>query len=409
MTRVTQSEQTSHPAIKESLVILIAGLLQFINMLDFVMVMPLGPDFAHDLGMPISDVGLVAGSYAFAAGFAGLVGSFFLDNFARKRALLFFLTGLSIATLGGAIAWNRESMLIARVIAGLCGGPLGALSAALVADYIIPQRRGRAMGKVMGAFSIASVLGIPAGLELAHIFTWHAPFIVTSCLGFISVAIIARVLPYHGTLVGKTLLKHRVKAMGILLRKKEVILSYLLVITSMVGAFILIPNISAHIQINMHYPRARLGLLYFVGGFISFFTMRWAGILIDKTSSAFVSTLSTAVFVVVAFVGFIYYHHAIPVLLIFVCFMVAMTTRNICGQALFSKIPPPAYRGAYMSLQNAFVYATQGLVAYVASLILVEQDGQLLNVPTLGWISIAASLTIPPLFYYIESHLKKAN
>ncbi len=395
--------------IKESLIIFIAGLVQFVNMVDFIMVMPLGPDFAHALGIKLSDIGLIGGSYALAAAAAGLIGSFYLDNYSRKRVLIFFLTGLGFATLGGAIAWSKESMIAARILAGICGGPLGAVSIALVADYIPPQRRGAAMGKVMGAFSLASILGIPAGLEMARLLSWHAPFIATSALCFAALGLVAYLLPNHKPFTNNVLLRNRLKAIKTLLSDRAVLWSYVLMVLSMFAAFILIPNISAHIQINMSYPRAQLGLLYFVGGFISLFTMRWAGQLVDKTSSSLVSVLSTALFTVVAYVGFIHYTHSIPVLVIFTAFMVAMTTRNICGQTLFSKIPAPEFRGAYNSLQNVVIYVTQGIAAWFASIILVEEDGALLNVPVLGWIALVLSLFIPPLFYLIEKSMKTQN
>ena len=48
-------------------VVILVTLIQFINIVDFMMVMPLGPDFARDLNIPMSDLGLIGGSYTFAA------------------------------------------------------------------------------------------------------------------------------------------------------------------------------------------------------------------------------------------------------------------------------------------------------------------------------------------------------
>ena len=47
---------------EKRLVSLIAG-VQFINILEFMMVMPLGPDFAAALGIPTSQLGLIGGLY----------------------------------------------------------------------------------------------------------------------------------------------------------------------------------------------------------------------------------------------------------------------------------------------------------------------------------------------------------
>lgn len=392
----------------ESKLILTAGLIQFVNVTDFVMVMPLGPDFAQALNIPTSQIGTVGGIYAFAAALAGLIGSFFLDNYARKRAILFFLTGLSVATLLCAFAWNFHSMLAVRFLAGLFGGPLTTLSIAIIADYIPPERRGAAMGKVMGAFSAASVIGIPFGLQLAQWVSWHAPFVVTSllCVGALVYGIFN--LPYRAPFARQHSIAVHIRAIAQLLRTRIVSLSYTLVICSMMAAFVIIPNFSAHLQYDLGYPRAHLGWLYFLGGIISFFTMRWTGRWVDKTNATHVSLYATILFVSVILGGFVFYPNPLPVTLVFVGFMLAMTTRNICGQALFSKIPPPGLRAAYMSLQTALTHLIQAVAAWVSSLILIEQDHHLVNIATLGWVAIAFSIPVPILFYWIEKHLKKA-
>ena len=82
-------------------------------------------------------------------------------------------------------------MLMVRVAAGLFGGLSMALSTATVADYIPPERRGAAMGKVAGAFAAASVLGVPFGLELASHVSWRAPFLATAFFGVGVLALVA--------------------------------------------------------------------------------------------------------------------------------------------------------------------------------------------------------------------------
>lgn len=78
---------TRSRAISERSLLFLIGAVQFVNILDFMMVMPLGPDFARDLGIPTSQLGLIGGSYTAAAAVTGLLGAFFLDRFDRRSAL----------------------------------------------------------------------------------------------------------------------------------------------------------------------------------------------------------------------------------------------------------------------------------------------------------------------------------
>ena len=65
------------------------------------------------------------------------------------------------------------------------GGPATSLGLSILADIVPIERRGRAMGTLMGAFSAASVFGVPAGLELARIGGWRMPFFAVAALGVV--------------------------------------------------------------------------------------------------------------------------------------------------------------------------------------------------------------------------------
>src|SRR5205807_3894354 len=122
--------------------VLLLGAVQFVNVLDFVMVMPLGPDFAAALGIPTSKLGLIGGSYTAAAAVAGLAGSFFLDRFDRRSALGIAIFGLVCGTALGGFAHGLWTLVLARVCAGMFGGPATSLSISIVADAVPAERRG---------------------------------------------------------------------------------------------------------------------------------------------------------------------------------------------------------------------------------------------------------------------------
>ena len=109
--------------ISEARLILLAGLIQFVNILDFMMVMPLGPDFAKPLHIATSDIGLIGGSYTFSAAICGLISALFLDRYARKKAVLVCLVGLAFATFAGALVWNKESMVAAQTLSSKVPAP----------------------------------------------------------------------------------------------------------------------------------------------------------------------------------------------------------------------------------------------------------------------------------------------
>ena len=393
--------------ISENKLILILGLVTFIVIVDFMMVMPLGPDFATALGIPANHIGLIGGSYTLSAAITGILIALFTDRFDRKRAIVFCFTGLIIATALAALSWDTPSMVFTRVLAGMFGGPLQALGVALISDVIPPERRGTAMGKFAGSFAAASVIGVPFGLELASAFGWKAPFLGLSGLGLIVLYFAKKHLPEKSNVIQNLPIDKSLESLLKHLKNPTALSAYAFMGLMVFSAFSIIPNISAHIQLNKGYPRSELGLLYFCGGFVSFFSMRFIGKLADKKGATLTCTIGTILFLFSLLTGFVFYDNNIPVLLIFVIFMVGTTARYVSGQTLSSKVPAPEERGAYNSIQYSLVSLFQTIGAFSSSQILsTSADGKLAGVPIIASISIAISLLIPVLFYITEKSVK---
>src|SRR5262245_33155105 len=111
------------PRISERAVVFLLGTVQFVNILDFMMVAPLGPDYATALTIHEEMIGWIVGAYTVAAAIAGFSGSFFLDRFDRRKALTIAALGLAVGTLSGAFAVGLWSLIAARLFAGAFGGP----------------------------------------------------------------------------------------------------------------------------------------------------------------------------------------------------------------------------------------------------------------------------------------------
>jgi len=169
--------------------------IQFTHILDFMIMMPLGPEFTTLFGISDAQFGLLVSAYTLAAGASGLLASTYIDRFGRKRLLLTLYALFALATLACGLAPTYAALMVARVAAGVFGGVLSALCQTIVGDVIPFERRGRAMGIVMTSFSVSTVAGVPCGLFLAAHLGWHAPFIAIAALSMLLAAFAASTLP----------------------------------------------------------------------------------------------------------------------------------------------------------------------------------------------------------------------
>jgi predicted MFS family arabinose efflux permease len=400
------SMTTTATTVSERTIVLAIGAVQVVNILDFVIVTPLGQDFAAALDIPMNRLGFVGASYTAAACVSGLVGALFLDRFDRRKALLVAMVGLVLGTLSGALANSLATLLLARVVAGVFGGPATSIAYSIIADVIPPERRGKAMGTVMGSFSVASVLGVPAGLELARVGSWRLPFIAVAVLGAVVGWYAHRALPpmtkHLENGAGRPFLEDARR-----LVRPDVVLSYGMTFVTMAASFILIPYMSAYVIMNLGFPRAQLGFLYLVGGVVSFFTMRIVGKLVDRFGSMYVGSFGSSFVGLVVYLGFVRSPPVIPVLAIFVGFMLGMSFRNVAYTTLTTKVPRADERARFGSLQSAVQHAASAIAGFAATQLLTEESGgRLVGMPRVALLSIAIGLLLPPMLWIVERHVR---
>jgi predicted MFS family arabinose efflux permease len=386
------------PPISERRLVFLIGAAQFINTIDFTMVLPLGPDLAKAFDIPVSNLGVLGASYTAAQAVANLAGALFLDRFDRRRALAVAFTGLVVATAACGFATGLVSLLAARMVAGVFGGTVETLAFAIVGDTIAPERRGRAMGAIASSLAVASVLGVPAGLELARLAGWRSPFFTLAALGAVVIVVIMSMLPPQRA--------HMVVQPGPfreLLRRPVVWLGLACVAIGMMAHYLLVPNLSAYFQFNRSYPRNQLGLLYMIGGAFSFGTARIVGWLADRYGAALVVAFGTVLYAAVLIIGFIYPVDAIPVRVIFVGFMISSGLRFVPIMALSSLITGPEERARFLSLEAAVDSVAVTIGAMLAAQMLSERpDGSLGGIGDVAWLAIAMTFVYVALCYAID-------
>ena len=137
--------------------ILLLVAIHFTHMVDFVILMPLGDGLMNELGIGPFQFGWLVSVYAIAAGVTSLGASLVMDRFDRKSVLLTMYAGFTLSTLFCGLAWNYESLLVARTAAGTFGGLAAVTIMAVIGDVFPVEKRGRAMGAITSSFAVASM------------------------------------------------------------------------------------------------------------------------------------------------------------------------------------------------------------------------------------------------------------
>jgi len=122
------------------------------------------------------------GVLAAIAGPALIVASGRLD----RRTVMLALSALLVASnVLAALAPNFATMLVARLLLGLCIGGFWTFAPGSAAQLLPAASQARGMSLVLAGVSAATVIGVPVGAFLSNVFGWRSAFAVTGALALL--------------------------------------------------------------------------------------------------------------------------------------------------------------------------------------------------------------------------------
>ncbi len=375
-------------------VLFILFVVQFTSIVDFMVIMPLGIELMSTLDIGAARFGIIVSSYTFSAAIAGVLASALIDRFGRKQAFLTLYAGFLVGTLLCGVAPTFLTLLAARIVTGAFGGVLGGLSMAIIGDVFPYERRGQATGILMGAFSLASSVGVPFGLFLGTRYGWHSPFLM----------IVAFALPVMilGIFILPTLRDHLNKgpgsgAMSTLIATythPNHLRAFALMGSIMFGSFLVVPFITPYLVGNCGIDKDQLPWLFVAGGVMSFITNPLIGKWADRAGKLHVYRIVVPVSAIVMVIL-----SNLPVVPLWVAMiavaslMMSNAGRMAPAMAMITAAVEPRFRGGFMSANSSIQHVASGLGSLLAGLIIVRAaDGRLENYSLVGLIGAGSTL-----------------
>jgi MFS transporter, DHA1 family, inner membrane transport protein len=384
----------------EKLLLLILAAAMFTHIMDFMIMMPLGPQLMRIFDISPQQFSLLVASYTITAGVSGFAAAFLIDRYDRKKSLLFVYIGFAVGTLACAFAPTYAMLLITRSMAGAFGGILGAIILAIVSDAVPLERRAQGIGMVMASFGVASVLGVPFGLFIATKSSWHAPFLL---LGGLAVVITFLIIAFVPTMTKHLNANGHLSPMQVLReifgkRNSRIGLTFTSLL--MLGHFTIIPFVAPYMVGNVGFTESQLAYIYLVGGICTLFFSPWVGKMADKHGRLKIFTIFGSLVIIPILV----ITNLVPVpiwvaLIIAAVFFVFSNGRMVPSTTMESAIIKPEFRGSYMSIRSSVQQLSSGIAAFIAGLIITEQPSifdpnakALVNYNYVGAIAVFFSL-----------------
>lgn len=185
-----------HPPLWHRLAVLAALLLAAFT-LNTAENLPIGllELISESLRVSVSAVGLLVTGYGVTVAVASLPLAYVMRTVPRRHVLTGPLAALVVSSLVAALATSYWVLLFARLLTALAQALFWAVMGPVAVGLFTPEVRGRVVGALSVAGSLALVLGVPAGTWLGQQSDWQVPIAMLAALGLVSLVTIAVLLP----------------------------------------------------------------------------------------------------------------------------------------------------------------------------------------------------------------------
>lgn len=391
---IAEKSTDSHSRVQERLVLFILAAVQFTTIVDFMIVMPLGPQLKRTLAINDEQFSFIVSSYTFAAGFSGLIASLIIDRFSRRTTFLVLYAGFLLGTFLCGIAPSYATLVAARIATGWFGGLLGGMAMTIIGDVFPHERRGRAMGILMSGFALASVAGVPLGMVLGTEYGWYVPFLVLVVAGIPLLFLTPYAMPRLDGHVGKSN-AHPIKALIETFTVPNHLNAFALIVVLMIGSFTVFPSVSNYFVANVGLTEQQLPWMYVVGGALTLIASPIFGKLVDRygklTIYRIIAPASALFFLTITQLP------RVPVavaVIVFASLMVCNVGRMIAAMALITGSVEPHRRGGFLSANSSVQHLACGLAASLAGVIIsTNAEGRIEHFGVVGWIAALSTLS----------------
>jgi len=393
--------QPAHPMTRSEwgLVGLLA-LIQWVHIMDFMIMMPMGPLLMAQFGVSPSQMAFAVSLYAMTAGLVGLLGSHFMDRWPRRTTIIALSTLLGFTTIACGITDHFGVFLCLRGLAGMAGGALGGAIFAAIGDGIRPAHQGKATGTVMAGFSVAAIAGIPLGMLMAHAWGCSTVFAGIGGMGLLAAGLTSVIMPPLSVQSDATPWWQNVRMSWQTRHERHALL---MIMAIAMAGFLIIPMINPYLIHNVKLSSTMIPWVYALGGVATLASNQWIGRAVDRWGHQRVLRIILPLSVIP--LGGITIIPPLPMMAVLGCttlFFVLVSGRFVPAMAVMMQAVPAHRRGRFVSLASALQQLGAGGASFLSGKLVHTgaHSTQLMGYSHAGMLSVAFTVVAIGLAQY---------
>lgn len=153
------------------------------------------PQIAQGVGVSIPQAGHVISAYALGVVAGAPVIAILGARLPRRGLLVVLMGAFAVANAASALATDYGQLALARFASGVPHGAYFGLASLVAADLVAPERRGRAVSRMMLGLPVATVVGVPVGTWMGQQLGWRWTYGAVTAIAALTVALVIALVP----------------------------------------------------------------------------------------------------------------------------------------------------------------------------------------------------------------------
>jgi len=344
--------------------VLLLSLIQWVHIMDFMIMMPMGPLLMDHFTVSPSQMAVAVSLYALAAGMIGLVGSHFMDRWPRRTTIVTLSALLGVTTIACGLTNHFFVFLLLRGIAGMAGGALGGAIFAAIGDGVRATHQGKATGTVMAGFSIAAIAGIPLGMLMANAWGYATVFGCIGGMGLGASALATAIMPRLSVAPDATHWWRNLRMSWDTPHERHALL---MIMAIAMAGFLIIPMINPFLLRNVGLSSTLIPWVYAMGGLATLASNQWIGRAVDRWGHQRVLRIILPLSIL-PLLGMTLLP-PLPIVAVMGCttlFFVLVSGRFVPAMAAMMRAVPGHRRGRFVSLASALQQLGAGSASFLS-------------------------------------------
>lgn len=163
------------------------------------------PVFMTHFHAELNTVQWMMSGFMLATGVIAPIIGFMGDKLSYKRLYVFALLGFTFTSALCAFAWSMQSLIVFRIIQGLCSGIIMPTTMTIIYQVIQKEKQALAIGLWSVSAMLAPAFGPTLGGWLTEYFGWPYLFMMNVPIGIAAVVFAIKYIPYYRMSAGKKL------------------------------------------------------------------------------------------------------------------------------------------------------------------------------------------------------------